>query len=121
VAHYLHIKCESLIFTNAKWVAQETVFGRRIMSVSTQSRPAGKKMSAQKHSPKWTDSIRYKCHFCRNVLLKVPSDSVWFLFLLLGFRRFYCPHCFEMRIRPCGWLRGLLAPAWILFNVLRGK
>lgn len=108
------------LFSNRSFT-QKTAFVRNPMSASTKSRPAGRPMSASKHSPRWIEAIRYKCHFCRNVLRKVPLESIWFLLLPLGFRRLYCPHCFEMKIRPSGWLRLLISPLWILFNFLRGK
>ena len=75
-------------------------------------------MSKSKESRQWLESLKYKCHFCRNVLLKVPLSGLWLILAVLGVRCWYCPHCFEMRIRPCGWLRLVLAPFWAVFNML---
>jgi hypothetical protein len=80
---------------------------------------AGTVMNTSKESRPWLQSLKYKCHFCRKVLVKVPLSGLWYLLLLLGFRSYYCPHCFGARIRPCGWLRLLLAPFWAIFNLLR--
>jgi hypothetical protein len=81
----------------------------------------GKKMSASQHSPSWKKSLQYKCSFCREYLRKVPLTAFWLMLLLFGFRRYYCPHCFQMRVRPGGWLKMALAPFWLILNVLKGR
>ena len=67
-------------------------------------------MSAPRHSPIWVEAKRFRCDFCRDVLLRVPPTAFWFAVSLIGFRRYYCPHCFQERIRPCGWLKYLFLP-----------
>ena len=78
----------------------------------------GNVMGKSKESRQWLQSLKYKCHFCRNVLLKVPLSGLWLILAVLGVRCWYCPHCFEIRIRPCGWLRLVLAPFWAVINML---
>ena len=84
-------------------------------------RRSGKLMSAPRHSPLWKEVLRYRCDFCRNVRVRVPLTALGFLVWLLGFRGYYCPHCFQVRIRPCGWLKLLLAPFRFIAGIFRSK
>ena len=38
---------------------------------------------------------------------------------VLGLRHLQCPHCFEVRLRPYGWLRLLLLPFWGAVKLVR--
>jgi hypothetical protein len=66
--------------------------------------------SDQDQKPGCCSHLRYKCGFCREILVPVPATILWYAATLAGCGRFYCPHCFEIQIRPCGWLRWLLLP-----------
>ncbi|MFO0977363.1 MAG: hypothetical protein U0996_13265 [Planctomycetaceae bacterium] len=46
--------------------------------------------------------------------MKGFSYALW----ILGFREYYCPHCFEIRVRPAWWLKWLVAPFRYLWQAL---
>lgn len=84
-------------------------------------RHSGKLMNAPRHSQLWKEVLRYRCDFCRNVRVPIPLTAVWLFVWLLGFRQDYCPHCFQVRVRPCGWLKMLLMPFRIIAWVIRSR
>ncbi len=78
-------------------------------------------MSAPRHSPLWSEALRYRCGFCRKVMVRVAPTAFWFLAGLLGFRQYYCPHCFQVRVRPFGWLKVLLRPFRFIAGFIRRR
>ena len=80
-----------------------------------------RKMAPPSFSARMAEALRYKCSFCRAHMSKVPLTLLWIPLWLIGFRQYYCVHCFEIRIRPTGWLRWLLSPFRMLFRFLSGR
>jgi len=54
--------------------------------------------------------VNYRCAFCLKVLLVSPMTMMGWLWVVLGMRRHYCPHCFSTYMVPYGWLKYVLAP-----------
>ena len=78
-------------------------------------------MSQRKQEKRWFSFLQYRCGFCRDVLRYVPLRGIWWLLCLLGFRQFYCPHCFGISIRPTSWFRWLLTPFRCLYHWTLGR
>gem|GEM_PF-420367 len=66
----------------------------------------------------WRDALRHRCGFCRVIMRTVPLTFLWGMVWPLGLRRYYCPHCFEMRVKPTGWLLMVLAPFRLVIRLL---
>lgn len=64
------------------------------------------------------DSLKYRCGFCRVVQHRVPRNFAWHLIRVLGLSRYYCPHCFQIQIRPSGWLRLVMLPFRVVAHCL---
>lgn len=54
--------------------------------------------------------VEYKCYFCRESLKPIAPSIGERLLTLAGVRHLYCPHCFEVKLRPWGWLKVMLWP-----------
>ncbi len=78
-------------------------------------------MSAPRHSTLLFELLRYRCGFCRKVMARVPPTAFWFLAGVLGLRKYYCPHCFQVRVRPFGWLKVLLVPFRLMAGMFKPK
>lgn len=63
--------------------------------------------------------VEYKCHFCRDRLKTVEPTMREYALALFGLRNHFCPHCFEISLRPVGWLKLLTSPLVVLARVGR--
>ena len=62
--------------------------------------------------------IVYRCRFCRDQLKPMPYRLADAVFFVLGLRPHYCPHCFEISLRPAGWLRIVWWPFLLLWRLV---
>lgn len=55
-------------------------------------------------------SLNYRCAFCLKVLASTPLTLMGWVWVILGMRRQYCPHCFNTYMVPYGWLKYVIFP-----------
>ncbi|MBL8818073.1 MAG: hypothetical protein JNL58_18750 [Planctomyces sp.] len=68
--------------------------------------------------------VTYRCGFCRDPLMPAPLKGIGWVLAIFGIRDHFCPHCFQLKPRPWGWLKVVLWPVFMVmkfFKALRDR